>query len=412
MSGISGRLGDFGRTAALSALTGRVSASLNDTQSKVADGKSAHRLSDLGAEAGRYLSTSNEVARIASYAKNAEALARRLEGQSQALGALGDVAARTRALLVRAQGMDNPNVDDYGLGGQAKGLLDEAISVLNTRIEGSYIFAGLTSGTEPVGFGKIAKLDLGALATAGGELHLTFGTTNPVAVDVTVAPGANAAQAVRSAILAAAASRDLGIGSVEIATGSEIVVRSVRPGAELDVRIVVPNDRGATVSLYAERDAPPGSSTESYGYYRGLSAAGRGGVVLGDGLTVSPGVTADAPAIEKLIRSLRLVESAPTSPIVGEGTKATLAQALDLVTTSIEQIGQLVGEIGTKQVLVDDIAATHELTGLQLRETVDGLMNVDIGEAMTQLSSQQLQLQAAYMMLARLGSMSLLNFLR
>lgn len=82
------------------------------------------------------------------------------------------------------------------------------------------------------------------------------------------------------------------------------------------------------------------------------------------------------------------------------------------MTTSIEQIGQLVGEIGTKQVLVDDIAATHELTGLQLRETVDGLMNVDIGEAMTQLSSQQLQLQAAYMMLARLGSMSLLNFLR
>jgi flagellin-like hook-associated protein FlgL len=49
---------------------------------------------------------------------------------------------------------------------------------------------------------------------------------------------------------------------------------------------------------------------------------------------------------------------------------------------------------------------------LQLQDTVDGLENLDIGEAMTQLSSNQTQLQAAYMMLARLGSLSLLNFLK
>jgi len=43
---------------------------------------------------------------------------------------------------------------------------------------------------------------------------------------------------------------------------------------------------------------------------------------------------------------------------------------------------------------------------------VDETENLDLGTAMTSLSQQQLQLQAAYMILSRLSSLSLLNYLK
>jgi flagellar hook-associated protein 3 FlgL len=166
------------------------------------------------------------------------------------------------------------------------------------------------------------------------------------------------------------------------------------------------------VTTFSEREVPPETQGESFSYYWGGASADIQKIALGDGVALPAGIAADQPGIEKLVRALRLVETLRATPSLDASGKATLASALDLVSGSIDQLGQLVGELGSRQVLVEDLSASHELMRLQLQDTVDGLENLDIGEAMTQLSSNQTQLQAAYMMLARLGSLSLLNFLK
>lgn len=409
MSGLTGRIGDFARTSILSASAGRSSAVLSNLQSKVADGKAAHRVSDLGVEAGRYLSTSAEVARIGSYADNAEALQRQLESQVQAMSTLTEIAARARAVVVRAQGIDNPNVDEYDLNGQAAGLLDETLSVLNGRFEGRYVFGGQVTDAPPAGFVSEVLLSLGTLAESGGTFEFMMGPGDRV--EGTVAPGEQAAELVRAAILDAARRQDTGIGDVITTADGDLLIRPIHPDAKMEIW-VAPNDFSVSTTVSLERDAPPESSGESFGYYWGGASSDIQRVALGDGVELPAGVAADQPGIEKLVRALRLVETVNASPSLDGDGKAILVSALDLLTRSIDQLGQIVGELGSRQVLVADLAASHELTRLQLLETVDGLENLDIGEAMTQLSSHETQLQAAYMMLARLGSLSLLNFLK
>jgi len=411
MSGLTGRIGDFARTSILSASAGRSSAVLSNLQSKVSDGKAAHRISDLGVEAGRYLSTSAEISRIDTYANNARTLQRQLESQAQAISTLTEVAARARAMVVRAQGIDNPSVDEYDLNGQAAGLLDETLSILNARFEGRYIFGGQVTDTPPAAFGSLFSLDLGTLGVNGGTLRLAIGVT-PVEVEITVAPGEQAAEVARSAILDAARRQDIGVGDVAVTASGTLLIRPFRPDSQPIVSVVPPNNYAASAKSFVEREAPPETPGESFTYYWGGESDSIQKIALGDGVELPAGIAADQPGIEKLVRALRLIETLQAVPSLDASGRATLASALDLVSGSIDQLGQLVGELGSRQVLVEDLSAAHELTRLQLQETVDGLENLDIGEAMTQLSSHQTQLQAAYMMLARLGSLSLLNFLK
>lgn len=411
MSGLSGRIGDFARTSILSASAGRSSAALSDLQSKVADGKAARRISDLGFEAGRYLSTSAEIALLNTYSDNAKSLQKQLDSQTQALSTMTDVAARARALVVRAQGIDNPNVDEYDLNGQAAGLLDETLSVLNARFEGRYVFGGQVTEAPPVGFGTMVSLNLGTLGVGGGTLRVSLGAS-PINVDIAVAPGGQPTEVARNALLEAARRNDLGIGDVIVTASGNLLIRPSSPDSQLIVRVVPPNGFGASVTTFAERAVPPETQGQSFSYYWGGASADIQKIALGDGIAQPAGIAADQPGIEKLVRALRILETLKAAPSLDASGKASLASVLDLINGSIDQLGQLVGVLGSRQVLAEDLAASHELTRLQLQDTVDGLENLDIGEAMTRLSSNQTQLQAAYMMLARLGSLSLLNFLK
>ena len=188
-----------------------------------------------------YLSTSAEIARLNTYSDNTKSMQSQLDSQTQALSTLTDVAARARAMLVRAQGIDNPNVDEYDLNGQAAGLLDEALSVLNARFEGRHVFGGQVTEAPPVGFGTLASLNFGTLGEAGGTLRVSIGAP-PVDVDIAVAPGEQPTEMARNALLEAARRNDLGIGDVVVTASGSLLIRPSSPESQLIVRVVPPND--------------------------------------------------------------------------------------------------------------------------------------------------------------------------
>lgn len=92
--------------------------------------------------------------------------------------------------------------------------------------------------------------------------------------------------------------------------------------------------------------------------------------------------------------------------------RAAVEEALSLAGDAITEIAQTAAKVGSRQKSIEGLRTENETAEIYHQDIVDQINSLDMGEAMTTLSAQQLQLQASYMMLARLSSLSLLDFMK
>lgn len=155
--------------------------------------------------------------------------------------------------------------------------------------------------------------------------------------------------------------------------------------------------------------APPTvfPSVADTGYYQGDS------VVLStraaDNYDVSYGVTADNPAFEKLIRALQLTATVTTTPVLD---RTRLQDGLDLVNQAISELSTVRSSIGVTQNALDSANEGHTDMTLYMEQTITKITQVDVAEAASRLSADQLMLQASYMTISQLSKLSLANYLR
>ncbi len=144
-------------------------------------------------------------------------------------------------------------------------------------------------------------------------------------------------------------------------------------------------------------------------YYQGDSV--RTTVRADETLELQYGITADAPGFEKMMRALAYTRWAgqnPTDPDRG----TALAEALDLTREAISDLGRIRSEIGAKSAVLDATKLRHEQFQNYATEAISGLEDTDLTVAITQLTADQTLLQASYLSLSRLDSISLIDFLR
>src|SRR5262249_42499131 len=91
---------------------------------------------------------------------------------------------------------------------------------------------------------------------------------------------------------------------------------------------------------------------------------------------------------------------------------AGLESALTDLAAAIEGIADLRGDNGAKAARLGAMTETHRSTLLYLGETIDRLETTDLPKAMSKLAEEQANLEAAYMTVSRLSSLSLADFLR
>lgn len=125
-------------------------------------------------------------------------------------------------------------------------------------------------------------------------------------------------------------------------------------------------------------------------------------------LTINYGVTADDPAIEKLIRTLHLVSTAVVAPVPD---LARLQEALRLGEEAANELPLIVAGIGAARKGLETANAVHAETLLYTEQTIGDLANTDLAEAITLLTADQSSLEASFAALAQMRSISLLNFL-
>jgi len=155
--------------------------------------------------------------------------------------------------------------------------------------------------------------------------------------------------------------------------------------------------------------APPTTypSAADTGYYQGDS------VVLttraADDFDVSYGVTADDPAFEKLIRALQLTATVTTTPVLD---RDRLQDGLDLVNQAINELSTVRSRVGVTQNALEMANEDHTDMTTYMEQTITQITQVDVAQAATQLSADQVMLQASYMTISQLSKLSLANYLR
>ena len=118
------------------------------------------------------------------------------------------------------------------------------------------------------------------------------------------------------------------------------------------------------------------------------------------------GMTADREGFQELIGALR-------ATLEGDGSddRAMLESALDLVNAALPKITSYQGELGARQAALERVNFGHGDAEVYLQRQISDIENVDLTEAITRLSQDQMVIESAMATIAQLSRLSLVDFL-
>ena len=137
-------------------------------------------------------------------------------------------------------------------------------------------------------------------------------------------------------------------------------------------------------------------------YYQGNST--ELSVRIDDTITIAYGMTADRTAFQESIAAMK-------AAIQGDATNNStlLTTALTLAESAIASLAGFRAEIGSDLSTIDQ---RNEDFVLFVEQSISEIQNVDIPSAIIRLTADQLILEASFLSIARIGSLSLVNFLK
>ena len=154
---------------------------------------------------------------------------------------------------------------------------------------------------------------------------------------------------------------------------------------------------------------PPGGtypSNPNIAYYKGDST--KLTVRADQNSSVTYGVTADESAFEKTMRALHLASNAVAGSTVDQ---TRIDEALRVMNEALDELPDVRTRIGNARNTLDLNKTQHEEFMLYAEQTIGDIENVDVTEAITRLTNEEVQLEASLLAVARLGNLSLINFL-
>ncbi len=163
-----------------------------------------------------------------------------------------------------------------------------------------------------------------------------------------------------------------------------------------------------SVNVADARPGDPGYDSTNPGFYEGDSTTLS--VRIDPNATVDYGITAKEGGFEKLFRSLFMVLNANVS--AGSIDRTSLEAALGLSIDAIREIPDIRSTIGSDLLALEQMESRHLDFILFTSESISQIENVDIVAAVSQMSIDQVQLEASYMLTSRLSQLTLANFLR
>jgi flagellar hook-associated protein 3 FlgL len=334
--------------------------------------------------------------------RNGELVGARLALQESALADVTDVIQRVSELAVQAGNGALDRSARQMLAAEVRTRAEQLVQIANRRSpSGEYLFAGASSGVEP--FARQG----GSVQYAGDDLQRL----------VEIAPGQRIADAIPGSDLFMRIPAGNGTFAVRagvanagtgIAGAGSLVDPSAWDGEPYRVLIMANGDweaRDAADALVASGPYVSGGAIE----FKGIRLTISGAPVAGDQFHIDPSGT------EGMFATLDRLAAALEAPVADATQRAAAVNEMNAVlaqlSQGLEHVSGARAVVGSRMLAVEDAAASRAVLREDVTASLSGLRDLDYAEALTRLNMQLTGLQAAQQSVARLGRMSLFDYI-
>tara|TARA_R110002049_G_scaffold13509_2_gene58456 strand:+ start:100062 stop:101261 length:1200 start_codon:yes stop_codon:yes gene_type:complete len=373
-------------------------------QAQVGSGKKLLRPSDAPAEAARSVDLNQAISRLDQFERNRGFANQQLGLMDATLTSVNNNLQRIRDLTIQANSSTQTDETRNIIKTEINQRLEELLDYANTRDgNGEYLFSGGKGKTRPF------TLTPGGATYNGDQSPLNLQISSNRVVDIGES-GYEVFQKIRNGNGSFSTNVSVGnTGGGTISAGSVVDNASFLPH---DFRIVftsattfdVVNDTTAATVLSAQ----PYTGGTSISF-NGIDVSVSGEVNAGDEFVVQASRNQDVfTTISNLINTLEISPSGPSQ-------EAELQQGLQNALGDIDQaIGNILNirtTVGTRQNSLDSADTESSSAKLVLQQTLSEVEDLDLAEAISQLTFEITSLEAVQATFSRVQNLNLFNFL-
>lgn len=389
-------------------LLGQQQTRLLQTQQQIASGRRILTASDDPVAAARALEISQSDTMNTQYAVNRTAARHKLSLAESNLQSVTSLLQDVRTAVVGAGNGTFNNSDRQTIAADLSGRLQELTGLANsTDGTGNYLFAGFQSKTQPF------------VNTAAGVGY--FGDDGQQNMQVSAArqissgeAGADVFMRIKNGngtFVAQPAAANTGSGIISL---GNVIDRASLTSHNYQIDFTV----AAGVTTYSVTDtttstvllSPPAGTAYVSGQaisFDGMQFDIQGAPANSDAFTVSPS------ANESIFKTISDMITALNTPVAGGDASLTnsLNNGLNQLDNALNNILTVRSSLGLRLNEIDALQSAGEDLGLQFKQNLSELQDVDYNKAISDLTQQQMSLQAAQQTFAKVAGLSLFDYL-
>ncbi|HEV2270744.1 MAG TPA: flagellar hook-associated protein FlgL [Steroidobacteraceae bacterium] len=377
-------------------------AALSATQEQLSTGKSIQTAADNPTGMAQVTQLNMELSASQQYVTNGNLASGNLNLENQALTDATNLLQSARDLAVEANNAALSATQRQDIATQLSQQLQQLVSIGNrTDGNGNYLFAGYATGTQPF------VQNGNAVSYAGAEQvsQVQISANQRVSAGDTGSSVFMNLPAGNGTFTTAAGAGNTGTASIgpgTVTNPSQWVPDTYTITFADATDYKVTNSSGATVTTGTYDPAAGGTGTVSF---NGIQVTLSGNTATGDTFTVAPAGQSSAFAtLSGLITTLN-------STTLGSGQTATqISQSIEQIDTALNNFGNVQASVGGRVDAVTAAQSTAQSQQTNMQTSISNLSDTDYAKATTQLSGEEVALQAAEESYASLAKLSLFNY--
>lgn len=406
------RVATYTNHTLLSDLAIRNASRVSDLQNQSSSGYKSRSYAGIADSTQRLLNLEGEYTRTEQYLRNTTQAKLRLQSMESAVDGMISIATQMKTLLIQASSAQQ--AADVNVRSQAAQALEQIGNLLNTSLDGRYLFAGGRSEDPAVDLEKLAAPEnylssdsndltgattLASLGVASGQLQIVSSDGNGNSTTSTVNYNAltddidDILDAINSVTTNRAIASLRGLGDSDIA---RLNIENVGNGS---ITITETGTGSLLTTLGMEKIPNPRLDSD---YYNGDQQVLD--VRVDEQYNVSYGILADNPAFQKLIQGLGVA--------AGTEDEDALVVALGYITEAIESLPNVQGQIGLDISNIERYENRHEDFKVFAAQAISDIETVDVPLTLAELKQHETALQASFISISRAADLSLANYLR
>lgn len=375
-------------------------ADMAKTQSQLATSKRLQSASDDPAGMAQVNQLNVELSASQQYVTNGNSATANLQLEAQAMADATNLLQSARDLAVQANNSALTAAQRQDIATQLQQQLQDLVAIGNrTDSNGSYLFAGNASGTQP--FAQSGNTVTYSGATAVHQVQIApnqriSGADTGATVFMNIPAG-------NGTFTTAAATANTGsasIGTGTVTNPSAWVPDTYSISFTSPTQYQVTNSGGTVVTSGTFTD---GDSIS----FNGVQVAITGTPAAGDHFTVAKAGTASAfSTLSSLVTTL-------SSTTLSSAQIATqIGGALEQIDGAITNLNDVSASAGARLNSITSAQSTAQTVQTNLQTSISQLSDVDYAAAITRLNTEELSLQAAQESYASIARLSLFNYLK